>query len=322
MSNSDNPFGGSAYSANVQYGTPAEPPAAGNGGGSVIKDTTTATFAADVIQESRKQPVLVDFWAPWCGPCKQLTPVLEKVVKAAGGRVKLVKMNIDDHPSIAGQLGIQSIPAVIAFSNGQPVDGFMGAVPESQIQAFIQKLTAKQGAAPQVAEALAAAKQAREEGDAQAAAQIYDAVLQEEPENIEAIAGLADLLFEAGDKEGAQQLLDSAPEAKRQAPALVAIRARMELADQVAGLGNPVELERRLAADPKDHQARFDLAMIQNAQDKRMEAADSLLAIVKADRAWNEDGARAQLLKFFEAWGPTDEATLAARRRLSSLLFS
>ena len=164
-----------------------------------VKDTTTATFAADVIQESRKQPVLVDFWAPWCGPCKQLQPALEKVVAAAGGGVKLVKMNIDEHPAIAGQLGIQSIPAVIAFKNGQPVDGFMGAIPESQIRDFIQKLVGKNGGQPQVAEALAAAKQARDAGDLQTAADIYDAVLQETPDNVEAIAGLADLLFEAGD---------------------------------------------------------------------------------------------------------------------------
>ncbi|MEI9419099.1 thioredoxin, partial [Mesorhizobium sp. Cs1321R2N1] len=291
-------------------------------GGDVIKDTTTAAFAADVIQESRRQPVLVDFWAPWCGPCKQLTPQLEKAVKAAGGRVKLVKMNIDDHPSIAGQLGIQSIPAVIAFKDGQPVDGFMGAIPESQINEFITKVGGKGNGAPPVAEALAAATEARDAGDMQAAADIYDAILAQAPETVEAIGGLGDLLFETGDTEGAEMLLATAPEAKKDAPPLAALRAKIALAAQAAALGNPAELERRLAENPKDHQARFDLAMIQNAKGDRTAAADNLLAIIKADRSWNEDGARTQLLQLFEAWGMTDEATLAARRKLSALLFS
>jgi putative thioredoxin len=236
--------------------------------------------------------------------------------------VKLVKMNIDDHPSIAGQLGIQSIPAVIAFKNGQPVDGFMGAVPESQIRDFIQKLAGKDDGQAGVADALTAATQARAAGDMQTAVEIYSAVLQEAPETIDAIAGFADLLFEAGDAAAAEDVLAGAPEDKKDAPQLAAVRAKMVLAKQAEELGNPAEFERRLEADPRDHQARFDLAMIQNAQGKRTEAADNLLAIVKADRTWNDDGARAQLLKFFEAWGMTDEATLAARRKLSSVLFS
>jgi putative thioredoxin len=231
-------------------------------------------------------------------------------------------MNIDEHPAIAGQLGIQSIPAVIAFKNGQPVDGFMGAIPESQIRDFIQKLVGKNGAAPQVAEAMAAARQAREAGDLQTAADIYDALLQEDPELVEAIAGLADILFEAGDVAGAEELLGRVPAEKQKAAAIAAVRTKMALASEAAKLGDPSEFERRLAANPGDHQARFDLAMIENAQGRRQEAADNLLAIVKADRTWNDDGARAQLVKFFEAWGPTDEATLAARRKLSSLLFS
>ncbi|MEP9387181.1 thioredoxin [Mesorhizobium sp. KR9-304] len=325
MSDKDNPFGGvgGQYSTNVSYGS-AEP-ARTNGPAAApapIKDVTTANFAAEVIQESRKLPVLVDFWAPWCGPCKQLQPALEKVVAAAAGAVKLVKMNIDEHPAIAGQLGIQSIPAVIAFRNGQPVDGFMGAIPESQIRDFIQKLVGKNGAQPQIAEALAAAKQARETGDLQAAADIFDAVLQEQPDNVGAIAGLAELLFEAGDAAGAEEVLARAPADKQDAAAIASVRTRIRLAAEAAGLGDPTVFEKRLAENPGDHQARFDLAMIQNAQGKRQEAADNLLAIVRADRGWNEDGARAQLLKFFEAWGPADEATLAARRKLSSLLFS
>ena len=324
----NNPFGGASgqYSTTVQYGgtEPARPKVALGEAptADVIKDTTTAAFAADVVQESRRQPVLVDFWAPWCGPCKQLTPLLEKAVRAAGGKVKLVKMNIDDHPSIAGQLGIQSIPAVIAFKDGQPVDGFMGAIPESQIGEFITKVGGKGNGAPPVAEALAAAAEAHAAGDAQTAADIYDAILAQAPETIEAIAGLGELLFEAGDAQGAEALLATAPEAKKDAPALAALRAKMTLAAEAAALGNPAEFEQRLAANPGDHQARFDLAMVQNARGDRHAAADNLLAIIKADRTWNEDGARAQLLKLFEAWGMTDEATLAARRKLSSLLFS
>lgn len=322
-----NPFGGAGqYATTVRYGNDggeagdALPPA---GAPDVIKDATTASFAADVIQESRKQPVLVDFWAPWCGPCKQLTPLLEKAVKAAGGKVKLVKMNIDEHPSIAGQLGIQSIPAIIAFKDGQPVDGFMGAIPETQIRDFIDKVAGKgdDGKAG-IAEALAAASEARVAGDLQTAADIYEALIEQAPDTMEAIAGLADLLFEAGDKIGAEAVLERVPEDKCNAPELAALQAKMALAAQAANLGNPAELERRLEQNPKDHQARFDLAMIQNAKGERDKAAESLLAIVKADRTWNDDGARAQLLQFFEAWGMADEATLSARRKLSSLLFS
>lgn len=321
-----NPFGGvgNAYTTTVQYGGQNGAAAPANGAaGNLIKDTTTATFTADVIQESRNQPVLVDFWAPWCGPCKQLTPLLEKAINAAGGTVKLVKMNIDEHPSIAGQLGIQSIPAVIAFKNGQPVDGFMGAVPESQIREFIERVGGKSGSGqPQLAEALTAAGEARGAGDVQTAADIYQSILEQAPDTVEAIAGLAEILFDAGDTAGAEAVLAQVPEGKADAPAIGAVRARIALAAQASELGNPAELEKRLAENPKDHQARFDLAMIQNARGEREKAADNLLAIVKADRTWNDDGARAQLLQLFEAWGLTDEVTLSARRKLSSLLFS
>ena len=323
MSNENNPYAsaGGQYSASVQYGSTPNGSAPEAGVSVAVKAVTTASFTADVIQELRKQPVLVDFWAPWCGPCKQLAPVLEKVVQASGGKVKLVKMNIDEHPSIPGQLGIQSIPAVIAFKNGQPVDGFMGAVPESQIQEFITRIAGK-GAGPQIAETLAAAAKAREAGDLQAAANLYDAVLADQPDNLDALGGLADILFEAGDRAAVEELLAGVPDDKKDAPAIAGVRAKIAIADQAAALGDPVELERRLAANPKDHDARFDLAMIQNALGNRSEAADNLLAIVKADRTWRDDGARAQLLQFFDAWGMTDEVTLATRRKLSSLLFS
>jgi putative thioredoxin len=321
----DNPFAmGNQYATTVRYGAAeadTDTAAPTDAPGDLVKDTTTAGFAADVIQESRRQPVLVDFWAPWCGPCRQLTPLLEKAVRAAGGRVKLVKMNIDEHPAIAGQLGVQSIPAVFAFKDGQPVDGFMGAIPESQISEFIRKLGGGD-ARQQIADALAAAAEASEAGDSSMAANIYGSILQQAPDTVEAIAGLAEILFDAGDAAQAEAVLATVPEAKKDAAPIAAIRARMALAAQAASLGDPAELERRLAQNPKDHEARFDLAMIQNAAGERGKAADSLLEIVKADRGWRDDGARAQLLQFFEAWGAGDEATLAARRKLSSLLFS
>jgi len=335
MSDQENPYGsgGGNYDTHMSFGTqpssaqassassdPASP-AGGTSAAELVRDTTTAGFTADVIRESRNQPVLVDFWAPWCGPCRQLTPALEKVVREAKGRVKLVKMNIDDHPAVAGQLGIQSIPAVIAFKDGQPVDGFMGAVPESQIRDLIDRVAGPSGG-NRIEAALEAASDAREKGDLHAAAELYSAVLAEAPDNVDAAAALADILYDAGDAEGASETIAKVPAEKADHPALAAVKTRMELDRQVAALGNPAELEQRLAANPKDHQARFDLAMIQNARGEREGAADNLLAIMKADRSWKDDGARQQLLRFFEAWGMTDEATLSARRKLSSLLFS
>src|ERR1700724_3084340 len=274
----------------------------------VVKDTTTQAFVKDVIEESKRQPVLVDFWAPWCGPCKQLTPILEKAVKAAKGKVKLVKMNIDDHPAIPGQMGIQSIPAVIAFVNGQPADGFMGAVPESQVNAFINKVSAGMPAAgePNVAEILKEA----------------EAVLAEGPTNIAALAGLAKCYVATGAIEQAKQTLAMVPESKRNDPTVKAVQASIDLAEQAKSLGPVTELEQKVAANPLDHQARFDLATALNASGHRPEATEQLLQIVKRDRKWNEDGARKQLVQFFEAWGPNDEATVEGRKRLSTILFS
>jgi putative thioredoxin len=289
--------------------------------GDLIKDTTTATFRQDVLAESMKQPVLVDFWAPWCGPCKQLTPVLEKAVKAAGGKVKLVKMNIDEHPQIAGQLGVQSIPAVFAFQRGQPVDGFMGALPEGQVKGFIERLVGPLG--PSAAEdLLAEAAALAEEGDAAGAAELYAAVLSQDPENTRALAALAKIHVELGDVEGAKRFLAMAPAAKANDAAIAGARAAIELAEQAASLGDLAELQRRVEGDPKDHQARFDLALALNARGRREDAMNHLLEIVRRDRNWNEDGARKQLVQFFEAWGPMDEMTIAGRRRLSSVLFA
>jgi putative thioredoxin len=296
-------------------------PAAAAAGDGLIKETTTQTFVKDVIEESKRQPVLIDFWAPWCGPCKQLTPILEKVVKAAKGKVKLVKMNIDDHPAIPGQMGIQSIPAVIAFVNGQPADGFMGALPESQVTAFLERLTkGKIGAEEK--DLLAAADAALAKGDATGAAEIYTHLLAEDGGNVGALAGLARAHVATGAIEPAKQTLALVPEAKRNDAAVAAARAAIELAEQSKSLGPINELQQKVAADPKDHQARFDLALALNAGGKRAEAVEHLMEIVKRDRKWNDDGARKQLVQFFDAWGPTDEATVAGRKRLSSVLFA
>ncbi|HVG52219.1 MAG TPA: thioredoxin [Xanthobacteraceae bacterium] len=286
-----------------------------------IKDTTTQTFMKDVIEESKRQPVLVDFWAEWCGPCKQLTPVLEKVVKNAKGKVKLAKMDIDKHPQIPGQLGIQSIPAVFAFVNGQPIDGFMGALPESQVTAFIERLT-KGKVAPEEQDMLKAADAALAEGDAAGAAEIYAHVLQEEPANLQALAGLTRCYVETGALDQATQTLAMVPEAKQGDAAVAAARAALELALQASNVGPIAELEQKVTQNPLDHQSRYDLAVALNAKGQRKEALDHLIEIVRRDRKWNEDGARKQLVQLFDAWGPTDEATLDGRKRLSSILFA
>ncbi|HYF54612.1 MAG TPA: thioredoxin [Salinarimonas sp.] len=297
---------------------PTEGPAASD---ALIKDTTTAGFRQDVLAESMRQPVLVDFWAPWCGPCKQLTPVIEKAVKAAAGKVKLVKMNIDEHPGIAGQLGIQSIPAVIAFVRGQPADGFMGALPEGQVKGFIERLVGPVGPTA-VEDVLKEAEALAAQGDAGGAAQLYAAVLQEEPENVAALSAMAKLHLDADDLEGARSFLAMVPQAKANDPAVASVRAAIELAAQAEALGDTAELERRIASDPADHQARFDLAVALAANGRREEAVERLIEIVRRDRSWNEDGARKQLLQFFEAWGPMDPVTMAGRRKLSSILFA
>jgi putative thioredoxin len=304
----------------VEQGSGPAPQAASD----LIKETTTQTFVKDVIEESKRQPVLIDFWAPWCGPCRQLTPIIEKAVRAAKGKVKLVKMNIDEHPAIPGQMGIQSIPAVIAFVNGQPADGFMGAVPESQVTAFIDKLTAGMPGAgePNIAEILQEAEAVLAEGDPTTAASIYAEVLAADATNIAALAGLAKCYMTTGAIEQAKQTLAMVPESKRGEAAVKAVQVSIDLAEQAKALGPVTELEQKVAANPLDHQARFDLATALNASGKRAEATLQLLEIVKRDRKWNEDGARKQLVQFFDAWGPTDEATVEGRKRLSTILFA
>jgi putative thioredoxin len=287
----------------------------------LIKDTTTQTFVKDVIEESKRQPVLIDFWAPWCGPCKQLTPTLEKAVRAAKGKVKLVKMNIDEHPSIPGQMGIQSIPAVIAFVDGQPADGFMGALPENQVMAFLERLT-KDRIGGEAKDLLTAADTALAEGDFAGAADLYAQLLDEDNTNVQALAGLARCYVETGAIEQAKQTLALVPDSKSNEASVLAAKAALDLVEQAQSLGPIAELEQKVAANPMDHQARFDLALALNGKARRLEALENLISIVKRDRKWNDDGARKQLVQFFEAWGPTDEATIEGRKRLSSILFA
>ena len=285
------------------------------------KETTTATFRADVLADSARQPVLVEFWGTASATAsRQLSPLLEKAVLAAAGKVKLVRMNAEAHPQIVAQLGVQSLPAVIAFQRGQPVDGFMGVLPEAQIRGFIERLAGP--LASESADLLADADALAASGDAAAAAEIYTDVLETDPGNAVALAGLAKAYLHGGDLATAKALLAQAPTDARKQPAFVAAQAALDIAEQAASVGDVAGLQRRVAQEPKNHQARFDLALALNAKGNREEAANALLEIIKADRKWEEDGARKQLVQFFEAWGPMDADTLAARRKLSGLLFS
>ncbi len=287
-----------------------------------VKDVTTATFMADVVDASYDQPVVVDFWAPWCGPCRTLGPVLEKTIRETKGAVRMVKVNIDENPEIAQQMRIQSIPAVYAFKDGRPIDGFVGALPESQVKQFIKRLAGAGQAQSPVAEALAQAKAALAEGDLGTAGTFYRHILQHEPDNVEAAAGLARVMLADGKPDKAEQLIAKLPPDKAGHADIQAVKTAIELAAQAASSGDARALERRLAADANDHQARFDLAMQKFGRGDREAAVDLLLDIVKRDRSWNDDGARKQLVKFFEAFGPTDPLTVSARRRLSALLFA
>jgi len=293
------------------------------GGADLIKDSDVTTFMADVIDASKEVPVIVDFWAPWCGPCKQLGPLLEKAVKEANGAVRLVKINIDENPEIAQQMRIQSIPAVFAFKGGRPVDGFVGALPESQIKAFLKRLGGPAAAQPSpVAMALEEAKAALDAGDFGTASALYSQVLAHEPGNAVAAAGLAKGYIAAGDTAKAKQLLDSLPAEAQKHADVAAARAALELAGQAKGAGDVAKLMERLSANPKDHDARLELATALFAAGQVEQAVDQLLDLFKRDRKWNDEAARKQLVKFFEVLGPTNPNTVSGRKRLSSLMFA
>ena len=292
----------------------------------LVKDTSTATFMADVIEASRETPVIVDFWAPWCGPCKDLGPIIEKAVRSAGGAVKLVKINIDENKEIAAQMRVQSIPAVFAFSNGQPVDGFVGAQPESQIKSFIERVVKAAGGdigPSPIDQAMEQAAEAEAAGDAQTAGGIYSEVLRHEPDNMQALAGLARSLMAAGEADAARKLLDDVPEDKREDPEIKSVIAALDLAEKAGeSVGQIVELEARVAANEADHQARFDLALAYYASNRTEDAMDHLLTIVQKNRVWNDDAARVQLIEIFDALGSADPLVADSRRRLSTILFS
>lgn len=322
MSNDEYGYGTgytTSQNATVSFGnepTPSAQPQA-------VKDISTAQFSAEVIQGSMQVPVLVDFWAPWCEPCKQLAPALESAVTATNGKIRLVKMNIDKYPEVAGQMGIQSIPAVVAFVDGKPADAFMGVKTEGEIRDFIVKIAGASDDNAQIETMLEEADKLNTDGDVEGAVQLYANILSVEPDNIKAIAGMGHLYLAKGNPEEAQSLLASLNGAQLTSPEIVSLKSAIDLAEQAEALGNTADdLQAKLDADPNDPQLRLDLAIALNAANKRQEAADHLLEIMKVKPGWNEDAARVQLLQFFEAWGMTDEVTISARRKLSSLLFS
>jgi len=287
----------------------------------LVKDSSTKNFVADVIEASRKVPVLVDFWAPWCGPCKQLGPMLEKIVNEKRGAVRLVKINVDENQQLAAQMRIQSIPAVFAFANGQPVDGFMGALPESQLRQFVSRLTSE-AIGDETGPMLQAADEALAGNDIAAAGQLYAQILQMDRENPRAIAGLAKAQIKSGDLEGAKATLALVPPSKANDPEILSVKAQLDLSGRSVGPAAIAKLSSALDKNSADHLSRYELAVALNNAGRREEALDHLLTIISAERDWNEGAARKQLIQFFDAWGPKDALTLSGRRRLSSLLFS
>jgi putative thioredoxin len=298
----------------------------GNGSGTpagdLVRDSNTQTFVRDVIEASRQVPVIVDFWAPWCGPCKQLGPALEKVVRQANGKVRMVKINVDENQPLAQQMRIQSIPAVYAFVNGQPVDGFMGALPESQLKQFVDRLGGQGSMAEEIEAAVAEGRAAFDQQDYQTAAQIFAQVLQVDREHAGAIAGLARCQIAVGDLENAQATLALVPPAKSGDPEVLSAKAALDLALNPVDVSEIGTLKGQIEKNPDDFQARLDLAVLLNGAGQREEATDQLIYIIRKMRGWNDEAARKQLVKFFEAWGPKDEFTIAGRRKLSSVLFS
>jgi putative thioredoxin len=289
--------------------------------GDLIKDSSTATFVADVIEMSKSVPVIVDFWATWCGPCKQLGPALEKVVREARGAVRMVKVDVDKNQDLAAQLRVQSVPTVYAFKGGRPVDAFTGAQPESQLKSFVQRLIAGANAGPTIDDYIAEAKRVLEEGDPQTAASIFNQILQEAPDNASAMAGLLRCLMAVGQSAQAESMLARlTPELARH-PEIAAVATALELARHAGGVGEAAELRRKLAADADDHQSRYDLALAYYAAGEAEAAVDELLDLFRRDRAWNDDAARKQLIKLFEAFGPTHPVTVTGRKRLSTLMF-
>jgi putative thioredoxin len=296
------------------------------GGGAAaapVADVTTANFMAEVVDASFEQPVIVDFWAPWCGPCKQLGPILEKVVRGAGGAVRMVKLNIDENPEIAQQMRIQSIPAVYAFKEGRPVDGFVGALPESQVRQFVERLGGAAVGPSPIEQAMTMAKEAAQGGDHASAMGIYSQILQRESDNPEALAGMARALIARGETGEAQELLDGLTKEVAKHAEIAAARSALELAvEGQKAMGSVGQLRARLDLNPDDHEARFELATALFGAGERESAIDELLTLFRRDRAWDDQAARRQLVKFFEVMGPTDPLTLSGRRRLSSLMFS
>lgn len=299
-------------------------PESGPSAADLIQESTTATFMQDVIEASRTTPVIVDFWATWCGPCKQLGPVLEKVVTEARGAVRLVKVDIDKNPEIAQQLRIQSIPAVFAFANGRPIDGFAGALPESQVKQFVDRVAAAAGTTQTspIDDALAEARELLEAKDHRSAGALYSQILQHEPDNAAAMAGLARCLMAAGDVDKAAEVLAKVPEDVRDEGDVAAAFSALDLARKAAAVGDQSQLRARVEANPTDHQSRFDLALALYAGGEKEKAIDQLVEIVRRDRAWNDEAARKELLRLFEAIGPSDPISVAGRRKLSAILFS
>jgi putative thioredoxin len=301
----------------LEFGqTPQAAPA-----GDLIKDSSEATFMADVIEASREVPVIVDFWAPWCGPCKTLGPMLEKAVTEARGKVRMVKVNVDENQQIAAQLRIQSIPTVYAFFQGQPVDGFQGAVPGSEIKAFVDRLVGLAGDGG-LGEALTAAEEMLTQGAAADAAQVFASILQEEPENAAAYGGLVRAYLAAGEEQRAEALLDQVPAKIATAPEIEAARAQLRLNQQAASAGPVADLRAAVEANPDDHQARFDLANALQASGDVEGAVAELLELFRRDREWNDGAAKTQLFTIFDALKPQDPIALHGRRKLSSMIFA